>query len=162
MPSKTLIPNSKSFLTSIFCINQTHQLTTAKQKIGTNQIKSIRRTKKLGPIINEHRNEKTYLKRVSVSVSGVWLSNCVAIGEGFSLWRRRVFEGESEWFGWVSVFEGGECLRVSVFEWLILGCLSEFVFESLKVSDFESDEWVWKFETDFKSDKWVWKFELVF
>ena len=36
-------------------------------------------------IINEHRNEKTYLKRVSVSVSGVWLSNCVAIGEGFSL-----------------------------------------------------------------------------
>ena len=57
----------------------------SQQKIGTNQIKSIKRTKKLGPIINEHRNEKTYLKRVSVSVSGVLLSNCVAIGEGFSL-----------------------------------------------------------------------------
>ena len=33
-----------------------------KQKMGTNQIKSIERTKKLGPTINEHRNEKTYLQ----------------------------------------------------------------------------------------------------
>ena len=30
--------------------------------MGTNQIESIGRTKKLGPTINEHRNEKTYLK----------------------------------------------------------------------------------------------------
>ena len=51
--------------------------------MGTNQIKSFRRTKKSGPTINEHRKEKTYLKRVSVSVSSVWLSECVAIGEGF-------------------------------------------------------------------------------
>ena len=92
----------------------------------------------------------------------VWLLVRVSVYEGGECLRVRVFKCESEWFGWVSVFEGGECLRVSVFEWLILGCLSEFVFESLKVSDFESDEWVWKFETDFKSDKWVWKFEVVF
>ena len=30
--------------------------------MGKNQIKSIEREKKLGPTINEHRNEKTYLK----------------------------------------------------------------------------------------------------
>ena len=42
--------------------------------MGTNQIKSIRRTKKSVPTINEHRKEKTYRKRVSVSVSDVWLS----------------------------------------------------------------------------------------
>jgi len=52
--------------------------------MGTNQIKSIKRTKKSGPNINEHRKEKTYLKRVLVNVSGVWLSECVAAGEGFS------------------------------------------------------------------------------
>ena len=27
------------------------------------------------------------------------------------------------------------------------------------VSDFESDKWVWKFESDFERDEWVWKFE---
>ena len=53
--------------------------------MGRNQIKSIRRRKKLGPTINEHRNEKTYLKRVSVSISGVWLSECVAVVEGFGV-----------------------------------------------------------------------------
>ena len=53
--------------------------------MGTNQIKSIKRTKKSVPTINEHRKEKTYLKRVSVSVSDVWLSKCVAVGEGFGV-----------------------------------------------------------------------------
>ena len=33
-----------------------------KQKMDTNQIKSMRRTKKMGPTINEHINKKTYLK----------------------------------------------------------------------------------------------------
>ena len=33
-----------------------------KQKMGPNQIKSIGRTKKMGPTINEHINKKTYLK----------------------------------------------------------------------------------------------------
>ena len=32
-------------------------------------------------------------------------------------------------------------------------------FESLRMSDFESDKWVWKFESDFERDKWVWKLE---
>ena len=65
--------------------------------MGTNQIKSIKRTKKLGPTINEHRKEKTYLKRVSMSVSSVWLFECVDTDEGFSV-------------------EGGECLRVRLFQ----------------------------------------------
>ena len=38
------------------------KVTINEKKKGTNQIKSIRRTKKMGPTINEHRNEKTYLK----------------------------------------------------------------------------------------------------
>ena len=75
-----------------------------------------------------------------VSVSDVWLSEYVAAGKGFGVWRRRVFEGESvwvwEWVIWVGfsvwrrrVFEGE---NVSVWEW---GCLSEFVFESLILID---------------------------
>ena len=40
--------------------------------MGTNQIKSIRRTKKYGPTINEHRNEKTYLKLYGKNLNFSW------------------------------------------------------------------------------------------
>ena len=57
----------------------------------------------------------------------------------FGVWRRKVFEGESVWVTDLDV-------RLSD-------------FESFKESDFESDEWVWKFEIDFERAEWVWKLE---
>ena len=45
----------------------------SQTKMSTNQIKSIRRTKKLGPTINEHRNEKTYLKLYGKNMHFCWL-----------------------------------------------------------------------------------------
>ena len=40
--------------------HQSHTpINNSQTKKGTNQIKSTRRTKKLGPTINEHRKEKT-------------------------------------------------------------------------------------------------------
>ena len=129
--------------------------------------------------------KKTYLKRVLVSVSGVWLPKCVAVGKGFGAkgWEcfsLRVFHCESEWFGWFSVFEGGKCLRARVFEWLIwvwdwvILKVSEWVilrvmseFESLRVtlrglSEFESlrvSESVWSLCLNFENVfEWgVWK-----
>ena len=115
-----------------------------KQKMGTNQIKSIRRTKKMGPTINEHRNEKTYLKnwnlgalwkKSELSLVGCWKETNK---EGF--WQRgmdkRDFDKRvrltgfwlkvwvSEWVATderivsgkvrVSMFKGGECLSVRV------------------------------------------------
>ena len=136
--------------------------------MGTNQIKSFRRTKKSGPTINEHRKEKTYLKRVSVNVSGVWLSKCVATGDGFDAkgWdclRVRVFQSESvsmwEWVIWV----GFDVWQRRVFKgesvWVTDLGVRVSDFESFRVSDFESDKWVWKFESDFERTERVWKFE---
>ena len=40
--------------------------------MSTNQIKSIRGTKKLGPTINEHRNEKTYIKLYGKNLNFRW------------------------------------------------------------------------------------------
>ena len=66
----------------------------------------------------------------------------MAASEGFD-------ESVSVWFGWVWCLKeesvwGWECFIVRVTD------LGVWVrdFESLRKSDFESDEWVWKFESD--------------
>ena len=56
-------------------------------------------------------NERSVSYRVSEHLR-CRVSKCVAA----DVWRRRVFEGESEWFGWVLVSEEGECLTVRVFD----------------------------------------------
>ena len=93
-----------------------------------------------------------------LSVFGETVSKCVVV----SVWRTRafegVFEGESEWFRWVSVFEGGQiwvcesesnwfgCLRGSLglkaWEW--------GVFESVwwKLESESVREWVYESESD--------------
>ena len=105
-------------------------------------------------------DERSISIRVSEHLQclGVWMYGRRCLKDE-SVWRRRVFDGESKWFGWVSVSEGGECLTVRVFDlaiwewvwdWQIWVSESEFVFESLRVTSgevFESLS-VWKFESD--------------
>ena len=151
--------------------------------MGTNQIKSIGRTKKLGPTINEHRNEKTYLKnwnlgalwkkKYKLSLVGCWKETNKEgfwqkgkmdgiLTEGFLATNERSVSGRvkvwvSKWVAAdegivsgrvrVSVFEGGECLSVWVWEWVIW--VSEWVFESVRVTSeiFDSVfEWFWSFK----------------
>ena len=152
-----------------------------KQKIGTNQIKSIGRTKKLGPTINEHRNEKTYLK--NWNLGALWKKIYI----NFRWWdverrqTRRDFDKRVRWTRfWLRVFWqpmrgaspiewrfrclnewppmrvsslvewGFQCLKEeSVWEWEWVILVSEWVFESVRVTSeiFDSVfEWFWSFK----------------
>ena len=104
-------------------------------------------------------DERSVSSRVSEHLwcLGVWMCGCRRLKEE-SVWRIRVFKGESEWFGWVLVSKWGECLI-----WLSESECESDRFECFRVSvrviDLSVWEWVcvWKFE----SDEWgsVWKLE---
>ena len=87
---------------------------------------------------------------------------------GFRCWRMRVFEGES-----VSVWE---CFSVRVSDLGGFRCLTEESiwgwdfwvtdlgvrvsdFESFRVSDFESEEWVWKWLWEGRASLKVWEWQ---
>ena len=119
--------------------------------MGTNQIKSIGRTKKLGPTINEHRNEKTYLK--NWNLGALWKKNI-----NFRWWdverrqTRRDFDKRVRWTGfWLRVF-WLPMRGASPVEWRF-GCLNEWPpmrVSSLVEWGFQclKEESVWVFECE--------------
>ena len=151
--------------------------------MGTNQIKSIRRTKKLGPTINEHKNKKAYIKnwnlgalwnRFEFSLVGCWKETNKKgfwqkgkingiLTEGFlAADERSISNRVKVWVSkWVAADEGIISSRVRVWvseggEWLSVRVSNLGVWVSFLKPCLKVWEWVFLvFEWDFWKGVWV-------